>query len=231
MIVEDHVTQNSSNDNTTSTPQAQAYNWLLQDPHLELYSDQRIVVRFVLAALYFATGGSEWRRNTSWLSHEHHECNWYSWDFVSNTFNATKYGMPPSPAVPCHEDGNRTFNIDEDTTFRNLWLPGNNLLGSLPLEIFLLTDLQSLALHTNHLEGTLATEVGQLTELKILSLAGNVSIAVWSSSLHPQLGRPLPHYAPPTGYFRIPPDSIGFANQHQGLLHVFQCQSGWHNPI
>jgi hypothetical protein len=183
MIVNDiHTGQVYNNATTTVTPQAQAFTWLLQDPHLELYSDQRLVVRFVLATLYFATGGSKWVQNTDWLSYEHHECNWYYWDFVEVNFNATQLGMPPNPAVPCHVDGNRTFNIDEDATFRNLWLPKNNLHGSLPLELYLLTNLQSIVLYANQLEGSLATEIGQLAELKVLALLHNVSIAVWSMS-------------------------------------------------
>jgi hypothetical protein len=216
--------------NTVDTPQALAYRWLMQDPNLELFSDQRLVLRFVLATLYFATGGSEWVQKTNWLSHEHHECNWYYWDYVEVSFNVTRYGMPPDFALPCHEHGNRTLHIDEDATFRNLWLPKNNLHGSLPLELYLLTDLHSLIVYANHLEGTLATEIGQLTELEILALSSNVSLAVLEHGII--FPSPcLSDYAPPPVFLQSSSNTIRFANQCQGYLHLFQCQSGWGNPV
>lgn len=59
------------------TPQYQAWQWILNDPLLEQYtSTDRVLQRFALATLYFATLGEGWLDNTSWLNYSVHECQW-----------------------------------------------------------------------------------------------------------------------------------------------------------
>ncbi|CAB9513214.1 Leucine Rich Repeat [Seminavis robusta] len=178
IVAVDAPDQQASLDGTT--PQAQAYQWLLQDPFVEAYSDQRLIQRFALAVFYFATEGSQWLESTHWLSHYHHECQWHFHDIIDEKrFDVAQYVDLPDPRVPCPVDGNgnssenRTFEILEEVVFRHLWLHTNNLRGTLPRELYLLTNLHSVAAYSNRLEGTLATEIGYMTQLEFLSLNMN----------------------------------------------------------
>ena len=67
-----------------TTAQAQAYQWLLEDPFAETYTDARLLQRFALATLYFATNGDDWYNATNWVSYELHECEWWSGYGVSD---------------------------------------------------------------------------------------------------------------------------------------------------
>lgn len=62
---------------TPWTPQNQAYNWLLEDPNLSLYSNQTKIQRYALATMYYSTNGDNWTNNAGWLGHGN-ECDWYS---------------------------------------------------------------------------------------------------------------------------------------------------------
>ena len=64
-----------------TSPQALAYQWLLDDPQWPQYEQGRLLQRFVLATLYFSTNAptrdqSHWKIDKNWLSLEHHECSW-----------------------------------------------------------------------------------------------------------------------------------------------------------
>ena len=64
-------------------------------------------------------------------------------------------------------------HTDEYGRVFSLSLRENNLTGSLPKEIGLLTGLYGLNLDMNHLSGSIPTEIGNLTHLEDLSLFGN----------------------------------------------------------
>jgi len=100
---------------TPSTPQNNAYNWLENSANITSFSDGKRIQRYVLATLYFSTNGDSWASNTGWLSNDD-ECDWYTdvGDFCSNG------------AV-----------VDLD-------LRWNNLVGSLPVEIALLSSSLSM---------------------------------------------------------------------------------------
>lgn len=109
---EDHIlsllpqlTQDAINATEIITPQNKAYRWLLDDHHLHTYLDdeQRLLQRFVLATLYYATGGEEyWYNKTNWLSYETHECDWYQ------TPECFHYCECPDYYNPCEGD-NKTY--------------------------------------------------------------------------------------------------------------------------
>lgn len=60
------------------SPQLKAFEWMVEDPSFQnqRYPDFRILQRYGLAAFYYATGGTEWVSNRTWLSYDHHECEW-----------------------------------------------------------------------------------------------------------------------------------------------------------
>ena len=79
---------------------------------------------------------------SEWLSYETHECQWY------NQHNVTFF-----PGGPCD-----SRNGDNET-FAHLYLSGNNLDGTLPPELALLTGMQQFFVESNNLRGTIPDEI------------------------------------------------------------------------
>jgi hypothetical protein len=134
-----------------TSPQSRALHWLTADPSLASYSDARILQRYALATLYFATNGgndelisAQWLAAGGWLSYDLHECSWFS--TVEN-----------SSGNPCRQG-----------VYTHLSLQRNNLQGTLPAEIALLApQLEVLDFELNNIRGVLPSVVGLLTSLQL----------------------------------------------------------------
>ena len=157
-------------ENPTS-PQKRALHWLTSDPALMSYSVPQMIQRFALKTFYFATnGGSDeeaagyeqqsWLQTGGWQqiasdgSNQQplqHECQWYS-THEDNTIEP-----------PCNEQG----------VYTALSLRRNNLQGSLPAELSLLTSLQVMDLELNSIDSNLPSELGLLTNLKTFVIRSN----------------------------------------------------------
>ncbi|CAB9499026.1 Leucine Rich Repeat [Seminavis robusta] len=147
------------------SPQFRAFEWLLEDPNLHSHSDARIKQKFALGSLYYATSGDTWMDNTSWLSHSIHECAWYNApEFAQKTLMDSIYQGYMSWFAPSTEPP--PTHCSEDGLYHNLWLDNNNLVGSLPEELYFLTSLQTLSLGYNQLDGSLGSLIGQLADLE-----------------------------------------------------------------
>jgi hypothetical protein len=156
-----------------ATPQSWALDWMMEDPNLEEYSDEQIVQRFAMASFYYSTNGhhNDWVNDTLWLSYEHHECEWLlkPQDPVVDRLFGYKYKMDEylEDNGPCHEN----------KTLKHIWQYGNGLMGSLPPELSLLQNLQSLDLAYNHLSGPIPSELALLTHLEVLWLHANPDLS------------------------------------------------------
>lgn len=129
----------------SNSPQQQAFQWLLNDTATDVanYPTERVMQRFSLATLFFATNGLDWHKNTNWLSHEHHECDWH-WSNRTESSFSTKC-VPPESC--CNDNG----------VLEHLWLDNNGLNSkSLPEELCLLTNLKSLNVEQNTLHGAIS---------------------------------------------------------------------------
>jgi hypothetical protein len=105
-------------DNDPASAQANAMRWLQADPlYNEYLNVYRLNQRYALAVLYYSTNGDSWRNRTGWLSDEN-ECNWYWY----------------TRADVCSM-GFRLSTLD---------LHYNGLQGSIPTEVELLTDLETM---------------------------------------------------------------------------------------
>jgi hypothetical protein len=72
---------------------------------------------------------------------------------------------------PCDFDDEQQ---PQQPIYRHLWQFRNKLQGTIPDELFLLTNLKSLSLLAMvHMEGTLPTYIGQLTELEAFIFTGS----------------------------------------------------------
>ncbi|CAB9506893.1 Leucine Rich Repeat [Seminavis robusta] len=152
-----------------STPQSKAWQWLWEDQDsLVSHSNDRIKQRFALATLYYATAGNDWNNNTNWLNHSIPECEWYTKpDFATKAFTSSLYPgvlsgfLEPMPTTNCNQHG----------LYQHLWLDRNNLVGSLPEELYILTSLQTLSVGFNAIQGTISSQIGALTALEGLGFA------------------------------------------------------------
>ena len=180
-----------------STAQSRAFQWLLSDPAVVDYSEHRLIQRFALATFYFSTSGEGWYNNTHWLSHSHHECDWFLggttlFDRASVLYQLFQFLSTNTINKPCvTADGNKTEVYQQLSLFNNglrgsiprelfllsgitsLELFGNDLKGSMPMEFTKATRLTSLAMMFNDISGMLPTEIGLLPELKSISVGYN----------------------------------------------------------
>ena len=114
-------------------------------------SQQHFLQRYVPAVLYFATQGDRWR-------------NWRD-DFLDDI--SINICTETSIELRCR----KSSAFDQ----RVVWMEfGNdNLRGTLPPELGLLTDLEYLNVNSNQLTGTIPTQLGNLWSLTHLGLANN----------------------------------------------------------
>ena len=133
--------------------------------------------RVVLNALYQATGGSSWVRNTNWGSDQPLN-RWYgvSTDSKGRVVRLTLWSNGLTGAIPAQ--------LGQLTELEFLSLPGNSLTGAIPPELGGLAELEALYLHFNGLSGAIPAELGNLTELEILYLYRNNL----SGAIPPELG-------------------------------------------
>ena len=132
-----------------ASPQARAFDYMLQDPNYGTYTQARILQRYALVTLYFATQGDTWNQNAGWLSYDIHECDW------QQSSTAASLALYDSTSVQVCSS---IFTSDtSDRSYQSLQLANNNLQGTIPPELQLLTDLQVLDVSQNYdqLQGNL----------------------------------------------------------------------------
>jgi hypothetical protein len=135
------------------TPEADALMWLAYDdpaqidPHSKI---DKVIQRFVLACLYFSTIGDGWEHSHNFLSYKD-VCNWNNEESSS------------SPAGGAYCKGGQG---EVDT----LILPKNNLAGSLPRDIGLLSLLSHLDVSENEIRGLLPSTISLLSKLSHLDV-------------------------------------------------------------
>lgn len=154
-----------------NSPQSIAFNWMVQDPHLDSYTSERLLQRFALATFYYATNPnhSSWTRDDHWLDYEISECEWYL-----TSHDDLFQRQPVVEETACNKDG---FYV-------RLWLYNNNIAGTLPEELSLLSRLESLDLVSNpELSGNIPTRLLRMTTLTSLGLRKNALTGTLPSEL------------------------------------------------
>ncbi len=122
--------------------------------------------RAALIALYNATDGANWIRNTNWNTTEPVS----TWHGVTTNTNGLithlyLHGNNVSGTIPAA--------IGDLTNLETFQLQLNDLSGSIPVELGGLTNLKTLDLLGNRLSGSIPAALGQLTNLERLNLHGN----------------------------------------------------------
>ena len=159
------------------SPQTMAYEWLRKDSLLQEYSEEKRLQRFALATFFYATMGLNWTINSSWLSYDVDECDWYSNFDVGVQLDGQPYASVISQSVP-----NMT-QCDEEGNYLQLVLAANGLVGTLPKEISLLSSARRIDLANNVIMGSLPTELGLLSNLEVLGFLGMALTSTLPSEL------------------------------------------------
>jgi hypothetical protein len=127
-----------------------ALQWLESDVLTSKMLGWRMLQRFSLAVIYFALNGEQWSNRSGWVSPQN-ECTW---------FRATEYLLDGDP---CDSSGQFAF----------LGLPDNNVSGSIPPELNLLTKLEVINLRDNIVSGSIPDGIESLTSVHSFILGGN----------------------------------------------------------
>jgi len=131
---------------TLLSPRMRALDWIANKDEMKLAAGApNLRQRYILALLFYSTGGETWKRDLNWLSNQH-ECYWKG------------------------EGGVRDCSRDWEVNDIALW---NNLHGTIPSELFQLTKLKTLYFARNNLVGTIPSEIGLLTDLEFMGLQHN----------------------------------------------------------
>lgn len=189
-------TQNAIETNLLS-PQARAYDWLVKDPNLEDYPEDRRIQRFALAAFYYGMRGENWTTandNQNWLDYDADECAWgYKSGFHTecqdvSTEDADATTDNIETAATTKQHGNifdnkrrhqqllRTRKLQDQQLLSivSLNLPNNNLVGLVPPQVALLSHLTKIDLGHNSLYSSLPVEAASFRNLKSINLTNNM---------------------------------------------------------
>jgi Leucine-rich repeat (LRR) protein len=145
-----------------SSAQYAAMEWLSSSELLSVYSNQQKVQRYAMAALFFSLNGDLWFDSSDWLT-ELDECFWVNSAVVSCDGNGTLVGLSLTGQ-------NLTGSIPPElgllSRLEVLELQDNQISGSIPPEVYDLRNLLHLDLSMNNLTGSLSKNLGQLTNLR-----------------------------------------------------------------
>ena len=135
-----------------------------------------------LMAFYQSTIGDSWTFHWNWGNRTVSACRWYGvcCNASAAAFSSDDCFLPDWETGSyagscCGRGGNAT----------NLYLPSNQLSGTIPPELGRLSSLQAIFLYLNQLSGTIPPELGQLLSLQNLDLDSNQL----SGTIPPELGR------------------------------------------
>ena len=133
--------------------------------------------REALVALYNATGGANWTRNTNWLTNAPVD----QWDGVTTDSQGrvTELNLTSNQLM-----GEIPPELADLTSLKLLGLGRNELTGPIPTWLGGMTNLEELYLGENELTGTIPAELGSLTKLQGLALSDNRL----TGGIPPQLG-------------------------------------------
>ena len=179
--------------------------WLMTvSPSSDVYNCEESVVladRSVLAELYHATDGPNWKNNSNWLSDEPMGT-WYGveTDAEGRVTKLILRNNQLTGSLPLelgrlkrleilevgrnHLTGYIPPELGELAKLTSLSFEINQLSGVIPPELGDLDSIEQLDLTGNHLSGLIPPELGELSNLGFLSLGGNQL----SGNIPPELG-------------------------------------------
>lgn len=131
--------------------QNEAMNWIRRTFTDATFSipELSIVQRYALAVFYCDLGGQDWlSESDTWLTDEH-ECDWHT--------------------LPKYQTG----ACDTLKQFKTISLSGQNLRGTLPPELSMISGLYDVDLSNNFIIGRVPFEYGKLSQLETVNMSKN----------------------------------------------------------
>lgn len=169
----DHVLKNPF------SPQAKALKWVEGYPHFRAIRRWRKRQLMALATFFYSTGGSlHWQDDAKrdWLSTKSHECNWQGDVLFKPECSKKKLkGRYTRLEIGMNNlQGTLPPELSLLSAMVYLELYGNDkLVGSVPSEFGKMTSLRDISLYRNKLNGPLPSQMGRLTRLSVLNLDNN----------------------------------------------------------
>ena len=182
-----------------SSPQSQAFDWLINHPNLDAMPNVRKRQLFALATFSYSFGGLD----SMWPSYDANECSWPQdlpqeipepcdsgqyWLLSFHGLRSNQFGLPPElsllhflMAVVISESSLRVelsellpTHLGSLSYLHLLYLPSNGIAGTIPTTISsFLRHLKDLLLVDNEISGTIPTEIGRMRNLQMLELGAN----------------------------------------------------------
>jgi hypothetical protein len=143
----------------------QAYNWINNDDELIVcpHTKGKVLQRYVAAQLYFSMNGNAWLECGSTTSEKLGDCSGKQ-NWLSGSHECEWFG------VSCGSMGRSSVT----GSIVSIKLKKNNLQGTIPTELFLLSDLTSIELADNkHIGGSIPASISNLNKLAFLDLSNN----------------------------------------------------------
>jgi hypothetical protein len=158
-----------------TSPQSQALVWLQDDPIVLTpgRSTRTLLERYILAVLYYTTNGPSWINHH--LNRDDDVCLWNDQigeNMTNHIWDGTWNG------VGCSSIGG---SID------SLSFPRNNLVGPVPWELILLTNLKVINLNANRLSGSIPTRISELTALETFWVGTNRLTGLLPATFSPSM--------------------------------------------
>jgi hypothetical protein len=143
------------------TPQGLAADWLInEDPRLVCPGDEKLVQRWAVAVMYFSTDGGDW-----------FQCSADGTDPCGDVEPFVGKRRFLSPFSECQWAG---ITCDVDGCVTEVEFEENNLVGTIPTEMGLLTDLAVWGMERGGLSSTIPTQIGALSNLVFLDFDFNL---------------------------------------------------------
>jgi len=140
------------------SPQSQAFKWLTDTDSVSKSCSDNLVQRYVLAVFYYSLNGRNWKRNNFWLSSEN-ECKWEGILCTNNSEYLRKLQLSNNPT------------IFQEVSEMNL--DNNNMSGTLPTELAILSRLQQVQFSFNDIQGNISVINKKMPHLKLIDVHSN----------------------------------------------------------
>lgn len=164
-----------------NTFQRAALDWMVNvDLETDIFDTpiQSLVERYVLAVLYYSTGGPEtWTESYSFLS-SRNICQWNNDHEIATDIigsDATTETNPDASGERSEYTAVKKGVFCEDGSLfvTSIGIPENSLQGEVPWELSLLEYLSQINFDSNSFQGPLPTELGRLSRLEALWFKNN----------------------------------------------------------
>lgn len=133
-----------------SSPQFRAVGWMSSINTMEMGNlGDRFAQRYALVVMYYSFMGADWINQERWLTPDLHECEW-------------------SSSIFCRSDVTLARLVTGFDATRN------NLQGSIPNEIGLLSNSETFRIPKNNVGGSIPDGIGSMISLSVVDLKGNL---------------------------------------------------------